>query len=117
VAIVEQHLSPDRELNLVVDLTNDDWTIGFEGYPYHTHADLLSSSGYHGRPKEAVRDFVDDILASRRAIVIWRVNGRIRDCDVPEEVDWKRLDDGLAKYGVPGETFEVRFWNGQPAVR
>lgn len=115
--IIEQHESPDGELKLVIDFSDGDWTIGFDGYPYHTHGDIHSWLGYQGSPKEATRAFVNDILQSRRPIVIWRVNGRIRDCDVPDEIDWESLDNGLAKYGLPGETFEVRFWNEQPVAR
>lgn len=32
MAIVERHLSPDERFTLLVDVTDGDWTIGFEGY-------------------------------------------------------------------------------------
>ena len=32
MAIVERHTSPDGAMVLLVDLTADDWTVGFDGY-------------------------------------------------------------------------------------
>lgn len=107
-------------LKLVVDLTGGDWTIGFEGYACHTHGDILYAWGYPGAPAEATRAFVDDIIGSRRPIVVWRINGQIRDVDFPLELDLNALRDAkrksLAKYGEPGETFEVRYWDDRLPV-
>jgi hypothetical protein len=38
---VERHTSPDRLIELVVIVPDGDWTIGFVGYPWHTHGDIL----------------------------------------------------------------------------
>ena len=116
MAIVERHQSPDRQLTLLVDLTGDDWTVGFDGFPYHTHGDILAGTGYAGTPEQATRAFVADILASRRPIVIWRVNGKIRDLDVPQELNSAELDADVARYGFAGETWEARYWDGRPAA-
>lgn len=113
MAIVERHESPGLQLTLFVDLTDGDWTIGFEGFPYHTHGDILSETEYAGTPEQATRAFVKEIVESLRPIVIWRVDGRIRDLSMPHKLDRSQLQANLDKYGLPGETFELRYWNGQ----
>jgi hypothetical protein len=75
MAIVERHLSADGLLQLIVDLADDgDWSVGFEGYAWHTHGDMLTHD-YGGSPESAVRAFVSDILTSQRVIVISRLDG------------------------------------------
>ena len=113
MAIVERHESTDRQLALLVDFTDGDWTIGFDGFPYHTHGDVLAETEYAGTPEQATRSFVADILASRRPIVIWRVHGKIRDLGVPQQLNRADLDADIAKYGFPGETWEARYWDGR----
>ncbi len=113
MAILERHRSPDGFLELFVDFTGDDWTIGFSGNAWHAHGNLLYAQGYKGSPEEATRHFVDDILASRLAIVIWRVDGRVKRLGVPSRFDYEALNESLDKYGEDGETMEVRYWNGQ----
>ena len=107
--IVERHLSPDGLLQLIVDLADDgDWSVGFDGFQWHTHGDLLMWD-YGGSPESAVRAFVDDVLASRQVIVISRLDGAIHNA-------WMTADplyDDM-KYADPNETIEKRFWNGQP---
>ena len=42
MAIVERHTSPDGLLELIVDRADDgDWTVGFDGFAWHTHGDIL----------------------------------------------------------------------------
>ena len=110
MAIIEQHRSPDGLLELLVDNTAGDWTIGFKGYAYHTHGDILAATEYPGTVESAVRAFVDDILSSRRVIVVSRINGRVRDFAIPENTN---PDHDYMKYALPGETIEKRFWNGR----
>ena len=51
MAIVERYTSPDKSMVLLVDSTAGDWTIGFDGYPWHTHGDILDAWGYEGSPE------------------------------------------------------------------
>lgn len=113
MAIIERHQSPDHQLTLVVELADGDWTIGFEGFPFHTHGDILARTEYPGTPEQATQEFVAEILQSRRPVVIFRVNGKIRDFGVPEKFDRARLQSDIAKYGLAGETFEARYWDGR----
>ncbi len=113
MAIVERHQSTDLQLTLIVDVTDGDWTVGFDGFPYHTHGDILAQTEYAGTSEQAMRSFVVDILESRRPIVIWRVYGKIRDLGMPQEFSRAELDADIAKYGFPGETWEARYWDGR----
>ena len=112
MATVERHISPDGLLRLVVDRADDgDWSVGFEGFPWHTHGDILESSGYAGAPAERVRAFVDDVTASRRVIVISRVEGKVRDAWVTDDPTRDEL-----KYAEYDETIQKRLWNGRPVA-
>ena len=83
--LVEQHRSPDGLLTLKVGREDDgDICIGFEGYSWHTHSDILASlSGL--REDAAVRQFVDDVIGGRTIIAVARVAGQIRDVWVADE--------------------------------
>lgn len=112
MAIVERHTSPDGLLQLIVARADDgDWTVGFDRFAWHTHGDILDWSGYAGTPAERVRTFVDDVIASRRVIVISRVNGEVRDAWVTDDPSCDET-----KYTEPDETIEKRLWNGRPAA-
>jgi len=110
MSIVERHTSPDGLLDLIVARSDSDWSIGFDGFPWHTHGDILAATGYSGSPEEATRRFVDDILACRLVIVISRVNGVIRDA-------WATDDSSKdeVRYSESGETIEKRYWSGECA--
>src|SRR5277367_3247036 len=107
--IVEEHRSSDGLLRFLVDRSDDgDVTLGFDGYAWHTHADLLASD--YGLSEDAtVRQFVDALLTNRIVIATARVGGVIQDVwvtDSPEDEN---------KYKVEGETIEFRFWGGRLA--
>jgi hypothetical protein len=116
MAIVERHESPDRQLTLLVDVTDNDWTIGFDGFAWHTHGDILHAWGCDGPPEAATRQFVDEILASRREICVYRVDGRMSDASVPGLYDDRPLQTHFAKYAPPNETMEIRYWDGRAAA-
>jgi hypothetical protein len=111
MAIVERHTAPDGQLCLIVDLADDgDWSVGFDGFEWHTHGDLLAHE-YGGSPETAVRSFVDNILASRRVIVISRLAGKMRDVWVTDDPSFDEME-----YAYPNETIEKRLWNGEPVA-
>ena len=107
--LVEQHRSPDGLLTLKVGREADgDVCIGFDGYSWHTHADILASlSGL--REDEAVRRFVDGLLGGRAIIAVARVGGKIRDV-------WVADEPVADKYKPDDETIEFRYWDGRPAA-
>jgi hypothetical protein len=108
--IVEEHHSPDCFLRLIVTRDDDgDIAIGFDGYAWHTHGDILATLS--GLPeKEAIREFIDHIIEDERIIAVSRVNGEVRDV-------WPTEDPkGEFEYKPPDESLEFRRWSG-PTVR
>jgi hypothetical protein len=107
--LVEQHRSPDGLLTLKVGREDDgDVCIGFDGYSWHTHADILASlSGLE--EDEAVRQFVENLVSGRAIIAVARVAGKIRDVWVTDEP----VPD---KFKPEDEVIEFSYWNGRPAA-
>ena len=103
---LERHSSPDGLLKLVICCGSDgDVSLGFEGYQWHTHADLLVPA-YGTSPKDAVRQLVDDILSGRAIIAVARIDNAVHEVwltDTPEEDLQNRL---------PEESVEFRNWSG-----
>ncbi len=107
MAIVERHHSPDGLLELLVDVDDtDDWAVGFAGFEWHTHGDMLRCE-HDGSAESAVRRFVEEVLESNRTIVVSTVNGTIRDVWIDDELG----EDDL-KSTLPNETIQKRYWNG-----
>lgn len=104
--LIEEHRSPDGLLTFKVGRENDgDYCLGFDGYSWHTHADILASlSGLS--ETEAIKQFMDDLLGGRTIIGISRVSGKIRDvwiADKPEPDIYKPDDEAI----------EFRYWDGR----
>lgn len=105
---VSKHVSPDGLLTFVVAADEGgDVTLGFEGYSWHTHADILAAlSGT--APEVAVERFVGALLGNEVAIAVATVAGRIEDVWVSD--DLLRADP----YKPSDEVIEFRFWDGTP---
>jgi hypothetical protein len=98
------HVSPDGLLRLIVRSEGMDIVIGFEGYPWHTHADALASS--YGLPEiEAVDRYVDAILGNRKRIAMSRNGNRTLDVWVTEDPETD------LRYRATDETIEFRRWD------
>jgi hypothetical protein len=107
--ILEQYRSPDGLLTLKVCRDEDgDISLGFDGFPWHTHADIEASLSGLGKD-EAVRQYVDELLNGRAIIAIARVAGEIRSV-------WVTDDAEPDEYKPPEETIEFRHWDGSPAI-
>lgn len=105
--IVEEHHSPDGFLRLIVTREGDgDVAVGFDGYSWHTHGDILVSLS--GLPEgEAIRQFVERIIRDEQIIVVSRVNGEVREV-------WPTDDPrGEYKYKPEDESLEFRRWSGE----
>jgi hypothetical protein len=110
---VEEHVSPDGRLRFRV-VTDDggDVTLGFDGFPWHTHADVLAATT--GVPEaEAVRRFVADLLGGVSVVVLWSVGDELQDVWVSDD---PARDAGYASspYAQPGESVALRYWDGRP---
>jgi hypothetical protein len=111
-AAVEEHASPDGLLRFLV-VTGDDGDVelGFDGFPCHTHADILAD--LTGLPEaEAVRQYVDDLVGGKSVIVLWSVDGELRDVWVSDD---PVQDAGYAHsaHAAPGESVVLRYWDGR----
>ena len=66
MAVRVRHSSPDGSLVLVVDGTDGDLAVRFEGYEWHTHGDLFVGSYGPRRPRRSPR------LSTRFFPIAWR---------------------------------------------
>lgn len=100
-------VSPDGSLRFLVRSPDGDITMGFEGYPWHTHGDLLLDLSQRD-PEAAAAQFVADLVAGRLLIAVASVSGDIRDI-------WITADP-LAdlRYCPTEELIEFRLWDGTP---
>lgn len=104
---MEEHASPDGRLRFRVAISDDgDVSLGFVGFPWHTHADILVATTGLPQP-EAVRQFVDDLIGGKSVIVLWSVGGQLQDVWVSNEPERD------AAYPRPGESVELRYWDGR----
>jgi hypothetical protein len=105
--LVEEHVNSDGRLRFLVVTDNDgDVSLGFDGFPWHTHADILAATTGLTE-SEAVRRFVDDLVSGRSVIVLWSVGEELRDVWVSDDP----IRD--AAYPLPGESVMLRYWDGR----
>jgi hypothetical protein len=101
----KEYISPDNQLRFVVDHNEQDVSLGFEGFPWHTHADVLASE--FGTSQElAVKQFVRDLLSDRSIIAVSRIGGAIRDVWISADPQSDLL------YKSDDEVLEFRYWSG-----
>ena len=109
---MEEFVSPDGWLRFrVITGEDSDVTLGFDGFPWHTHADVLAA--ITGLPQaEAARRYVADLVGGQSVIVLWSVRGDLRDVWVSDD---PAKDAGYATttYAEPGESVALRFWDGR----
>jgi hypothetical protein len=104
---IGEYVSPDDRLRFVVQQDGQDITLGFEGYPWHTHADMLASA-YGTSEALAVDRFVGDLLGDRCIIAVSRTGGMIGDVWITTA---PRSD---LRYVSDDEVLAFRYWSGAP---
>jgi hypothetical protein len=80
--------------------------LGFENYPWHTHADLLAAT-FGTSAAEAVRKFVDELLSDKAVVVISKINGEIADIWISDD------PEGELRYCGDDEELVLRYWRGR----
>jgi len=101
-----EYISPDNQLRLVVDYDEKDVCLGFESFPWHTHADVLASE--FGTSEElAVERFVRDLLSDRSILAVSRIEGTISDVWITADPQSDLL------YNSDDEVLEFRYWSGR----
>lgn len=106
---VGEYISPDGQLRLLVICPDGDWTLGFDGFPRHTHGSILASLS--GKDEEiAIEDFVADLTRGKSVIAMKRIGGAVVDAWVTDDP----ADDlsTSQKYSPGDETIEFRRWDG-----
>lgn len=103
-----RHVSPDGLLTFVVVSDEaGDLALGFEGYPWHTHADVLAAIS--GLPQDAaVAQFVGALLSNTAVIATSTIDGRLADVWVTD--DPAKPDP----YKPNNEVIAFRLWDGTP---
>lgn len=109
----EEHLSPDGMLRLLILREAGDITIGFDGFPWHTHGDVIAGElcllgEPISTPESAAARFVEDVLLGRIAIGVVRVGGQVRDVFATYLL---KTED---PYRPEDEELELRRWDGTP---
>jgi hypothetical protein len=93
----------------VSDTAGDDGDVilGLEGFPWHTHGDLLVGS-YGASQEAAIERLVDDLVHNRSVIAIDRQDGTTSDVCI--------TDDPQAdlRYKLANESIEFRHWDSAP---
>jgi hypothetical protein len=109
---MQEHVSPDGRLRFrIVTGADGDVVLGFDGFPWHTHGDILATTT--GLPEaEAVRRFVNDLVCGRSVIVLWSVAGELRDVWVSDDPSRDATYSDTA-YAQPGESVMLRHWDGR----
>jgi hypothetical protein len=93
--------SPDGILHLVVKQDKGDTLIGFDGFPWHTHADILGEL-YGVGQKEVVERFIEDIVSDRSFICIIKKDNVVIDVWVTDDPSQERSSAGACNEYCPG---------------
>ena len=106
-----EYVSPDGRLRFLVTRPDGDWTLGFDGFPWHTHGSILAA--LTGQDEVvAVQRFLADLVGNVRIITLKRVAGKLVDVWVTD--DPANELSSCKQYGSADETVEFRLWNGTP---
>src|SRR3954453_4418536 len=106
--MTERYSTPDASLTLLVQRDEDDITIGFDGHPWHTHADIIAELRGQQDPEKALQSYLDDLMHDRLPIVLWKKAGVLTHAFVPDYPD----QPISMKYCEPDESYEIRLWSG-----
>jgi hypothetical protein len=110
----KEYRSPDGFLTLVVRDEGGEISVGFEGFAWHTHGDILAASysfaGVPGlTPESASQRFVEDIVSNRAIVAVLRSGNAVSDVWITDDPAGER------RYQQPDEELEFRFWDGSDA--
>jgi len=106
---VGEYVSPDGQLKFLVTCPDGDWTIGFAGFPWHTHGSILASlSGLD--EITAIERYVADLTGNISVIFLRRTSGVLTDVWITDDPADKLRSH--KRYGLPDETIAFRLWDG-----
>jgi hypothetical protein len=100
----QRHTSPDGKLCLIVVTVDDDLIIGFEGYAWHTHGDILARlSGLAA--EAAIEEFIEKKKKGELVIAVLSKGEDVTNIWISEDPQKETV--------LPGEAIRLRLWNGQ----
>src|ERR1700730_11348740 len=106
---IGEYVSPDGQLRFLVICPEGDWTMGFDGFPSHTHGSILAALS--GQDEiAAIERYVADLIGNISVIVLTRRSGVLTD--VPITDDPADTLAGYKRYGWSDETVEFRLGDG-----
>jgi hypothetical protein len=106
-----EYASPDGRLKFRVVCPDGDLTMGFDGFPWHTHASILA--GLYGLSEaEATDRLVAELVANVSVIAVQRIGGNMTDVWIAEDPAADLVS--YNRYGASDETIEFRRWDGTP---
>jgi hypothetical protein len=99
-----RHVSPDGKLCLIVETVDNDRSVGFEGYSWHTHGDILARL-YELDAEAAIEKFIKQITNGELVIAVLSKCGNVTDIWVSDDPQSETLS--------AGETIQFRLWDGR----
>ena len=109
--MTEHYSTPDATLTLLVQRDDDDITLGFNGYTWHTHADIIAELRQQTDPEHALKSYLDDLFHDRLPIILVKKAGVLTEPYVPDFPE----EPIETKYYEPDESYELRYWSGPSA--
>jgi len=102
---VGEYVSPDGQLRLLVTCPDGDWTVGFAGFPWHTHESILAGSSELDEIS-AIEQLVADLTGNISVITLTRRSGVLTDVWIADDpADDRR---SCKRHGWLDETIEFR---------
>jgi hypothetical protein len=102
--IDSDYASPDGALRFLVRSPDGYLTMGFDGYPWHTHGELLAQPCE--THENATKRFVADLISNNLIIAVVKVSGTVHDI----RITYDPADD--LRYLPPEKAIEFRLWDG-----
>jgi hypothetical protein len=106
-----EYVSSDGQLKFLVTCPEGDWTIGFDGFPWHTHGSILAALS--GRDEvSAIQHLIDDLTGNISVIALKKIAGILTDVWISEHP----AEDLSAckRYGAVDERWNFGFGMGRP---
>ena len=108
---VGEYISPDGQLKFLVTCPDGDWTIGFDGFPWHTHGSILAELSGQDE-SSSVKRFLADLTGNVSVIALTRISGKLTNIWTTDDPSQDLLS--CKEYGQTNETIEFRLWDGTP---
>jgi hypothetical protein len=106
---VGEHVSPDGQLKFIVICPDGDLTMGFDGFPWHTHGSIVAALSGDDEISATER-YVADLVGSHSVIALRRTAGVLKDVWITD--DPAGAVEDCKRYGTSDETVEFRLWDG-----